>query len=214
MCISVTSKQITSTIKWVIALAIAIVILTLVRRCGNSKKEPEVIKVVRDTVYVNTKSDTFYTPEVRKTDTVYKVKYKTDTLETFEYRYLKVDSAKILKDYLATRYYSDTVAVQYGHVYIQDTVSQNKIKSRGVKTNFEIPIVKETVTIEIKKRVVGYIGMEAFGNQVSPIHSWGASFGIQTKNGNQYEIKGLVSKYGEPVSGGIGIKLPIRLTKK
>lgn len=188
----------------------------MVHRCGRGggKKEPEVLKVVRDTVYVPSKSDTFYTPEVRKTDTVYKVKYRLDTVRVGAINLDIVDTAKILKDYLATRYYSDTVAVQYGNVYIQDTVSQNKIKSRGVKTNFQIPIVKETVTVERKKRVVGYLGMEAYGSQISPIHSWGASFGIQTKNGNQYEIKGLVSKYGNPLSAGIGVKIPIRLTNK
>lgn len=206
------SSQRVSIFKWGVILIIAIILFMMWRGCrgeGGGKTGPDTIKVKIDTVWVQSKSDTFYTPEIVKTK--YVPVYKTDTLESFEF--INVDTTAILKDYLATKYYSDSIAVQYGKVYIADTVSQNKIVSRGVKTAFTVPVVKETITIARPPKNIAYLGFEAIGNPQSPLYGVGASLGMKFKNDKYYGLKALMSKEGNPLYG-LEFKIPIRLRKQ
>ena len=58
-----------------------------------------------------------------------------------------VDTAKILADYFAKRFYSDTIKIDsLGYIAIQDTINKNKITSRQHTKNYRIP--KITTTIE------------------------------------------------------------------
>lgn len=207
-----TTKERISIFKWGTVLTIAILLFMFWRGCkneGKGIKTPDTISVKTDTVWMPSKSDTFYTPAAVKT--TYVPEYKTDTLEWTEY--IPVDTANILKDYLATRYYRDSVSVQYGRVYINDTVSKNKIISRGVKTSFNIPVVKETVTLQRQRKTVAYIGFEGVGNHEAIVYGVGASFGLKLKNDKYFGIKALMNKDGNPLYG-VEFKIPIRFNKQ
>lgn len=209
-----TASERISVFKYGVVLTIAVLLFMMWRGCrndGDGKPSPDTIRVKTDTVWVRSKTDTFYKPSVIKTK--YVPEYKTDTLETIEVRFRNVDTSAILKDYLATRYYNDILAVEHGTIQIADTISQNKILSRGVKTDLNIPIVKETITIARPPKNIAYLGFEAIGNDQSPLYGVGASLGMKFKNDKYYGLKALMSKEGNPLYG-IELKIPIRFKKQ
>jgi hypothetical protein len=60
-----------------------------------------------------------------------------------------VDTLAILKDYYTKYSYKDTVQVStYGEGIISDEVTQNRIVSREILWDLDIPIVKETITVK------------------------------------------------------------------
>lgn len=197
--------------KYGVILIIAVILFMMWRGCRNDgagKTGPDTISVKIDTIWVQTKTDTFYQPAIVKTK--YVPEYKTDTIETFEY--VNVDTTAILKDYLATRYYQDSIAVQYGKVYISDTVSKNKIISRGVKSSFNLPVVKETITIARPPKNIAYLGFETIGNPETIIYGVGASLGMKFKNDKYYGVKALMSRDGNPLYG-LEFKIPLKFRK-
>ena len=96
-----------------------------------------------------------------KTDTVYKTNVSTrwkqgkdipyviiatDTVHD-SVRYLVHDTIRIMTDYMRTYAYSDTINVDSNTFVINDTISQNKIQSRG----FEAKITEKTILTTINK---------------------------------------------------------------
>jgi hypothetical protein len=82
-----------------------------------------------------------------KTDTVYQTKVtsrwlqgkdipyviiNTDTVHD-SVRFLVHDTIRIVSDYMRTYAYSDTINVDSNTFVINDTISQNKIQSRGLR---------------------------------------------------------------------------------
>ncbi len=200
--------------KYSVLLIGVIVLFLLFRRCGNgggTKPASDTVSIKIDTIWVQSKLDTFYTPPIIKTEWRTKLKYKTDTLETTEY--IIADTSLILQEYFAYHYYEDTINVKYGTVYINDTVTENKIASRGVKTNFNIPVVKETVTLVQPKRNIFYAGFGAKGSEKSFLEQTEVSIALKTKNDKIYSFESAMSKEGTVLVGG-KILIPIRLNKK
>ena len=79
----------------------------------------------------------------------WKTKYltKTDTIPS------NTDTVAILKDYYAKYFYVDTIYIDtLGYAVINDTISQNSIISRGIKSNFLIPNKTVTNTFYINNR--------------------------------------------------------------
>lgn len=204
-----TVDQRISIFKYGIILIIAVLLFMFWKGCqneGTGSIRVDTISIVRDTTYVVTVYDTTYIPKPYKI-----TEYKTDTIETFET--INVDTARILKDYLATRYYQDSITLQYGKVYVNDTISRNRITGRGVKSKFDVPIIRETITLEReRRRNVAYIGFEGLGNHEEIIYGVGASFGFKVKNGKYYGVKALMSKSGNPLYG-VEFKIPIKFKK-
>lgn len=208
-----TTQQGIQIFKWLAVLIVAILLFMLGRGCGKgktTKPASDTLSIKRDTLWVQSITDTFYTPQITKTK--YVPEYRTDTLEVTEYIKVKVDTAAILKDYLATRYYHDSIAVQYGKVYINDTITKNKIASRGVKTSFSIPVVKETITLTRPKRNIFYAGFGAKGSEKSFLEQTEIAIALKSKNDKVWIIEGAMSREGTVLAGG-KILIPIRLNK-
>lgn len=109
-----------------------------IRNCN--KEEPvEIVrvessneeKVIRDTVYITkTVSNTKYTPKyITIIDTVLQ----------------PIDTLSVVKDYLITRSYNDTISIdvdnkKIGVVMINDNVSQNMLQSRSIDWTIDIPV--------------------------------------------------------------------------
>jgi hypothetical protein len=70
----------------------------------------------------------------------------TDTVHD-SVRYLVHDTIRIMTDYMRTYAYSDTINVDSNTFVINDTISQNKIQSRG----FEAKITEKTILTTINK---------------------------------------------------------------
>lgn len=177
---------------------------------GNAKVDTIYHKI--DTQWISGKKDTVYqlTPYA-----VYYTKEKVlhDTLETFETIPVLIDTARILEQYFATRFYSDTQSIKYGTVIINDTITQNRITGRSLHENTNLPIIKETTVLSQPKRTVGYIGLSAMGNQGSFLYAIGATFGLKFKNDKYAGIMAMLTKDGQPAYG-IELKLPIRFRKQ
>lgn len=188
----------------IISLVLAIILALILRGCFD-RKCPEVVSVKIDTVYIPQKADTIYKP------VPYAVYLKGKQLPTqylFDTLYLPEqipDSECVayynqLKDYFSRTYlYKDSFPNKYGKIYIDDTVTQNKIIGRGLRTNLLIPEITKTVTMVVPPRNELYIGGNLLGNEKNFLKGYEAgliyrskfnyqlSFGYQQIfNGNHY----------------------------
>lgn len=198
-------------------LACFVIAFFLFRGCGKGGGGKEIIRI--DTV---TKIDTFWkevvddSEYILHSEVVYRDREKVlhDTLEITEIE--KVDSARILKQYLATRFYSDTLRPDglKGYILIYDTVTQNRIVKRGIKERFSIPEIVTTKTITLTKppRTTLYIGTDINGNKEYPLYSIGVNGGLLLKSGKYWGVQYSLTKDGLGLYG-LRFMLPIR-TKK
>jgi hypothetical protein len=107
-----------------------------------------------------------------KTDTVYKtntsirwmkgkdipyVIIATDTVHD-SVRYLVHDTIRIVSDYMRTYAYSDTINVDSNTFVINDTISQNKIQSRGFEAKITEKTILTTITKAAKAKNSLYLG--------------------------------------------------------
>ena len=111
----------------------------LYESCHNSSAV--VVSVKTDTVYQTNTS----TRWMKGKDIPYVI-IATDTVRD-SVRYLVHDTVQILTDYMRTYAYSDTINVDSNTFVINDTISQNKIQSRG----FEAKITEKTILTTITK---------------------------------------------------------------
>jgi len=140
-----------------------VIVIFLLRECkGESKGAPTEPATI---VKIETKYDTIvetvetYIPKYRT-----KVKYKTvhDTIEVHDT--IPIDTASILKDYFETYAYTDTLKTDSVTFVINDTISQNKILSRGINYRLIYPTTIISTEREINKREL-YIGFGLGGNK-------------------------------------------------
>jgi hypothetical protein len=107
-----------------------------------------------------------------KTDTVYQTKVTTrwkqgkdipyviiatDTVHD-SVRYLVHDTIRIVTDYMRTYAYSDTINVDSNTFVINDTISQNKIQSRGFEAKITEKTILTTITKAAKAKNSLYLG--------------------------------------------------------
>jgi hypothetical protein len=73
---------------------------------------------------------------------------KPEMLPDTNYATLKGQYLALLQLYLNKVIYSDTIKVgSYGYISVLDTIKENKLASRKIKENYNIPEIKETKTI-------------------------------------------------------------------
>jgi len=107
-----------------------------------------------------------------KTDTVYQtnvttrwkqgkdipyVIIDTDTVHD-SVRYLVHDTIRIVNDYMRIYAYSDTINVDSNTFVINDTISQNKIQSRGFEAKITEKTILTTITKAAKAKNTLYLG--------------------------------------------------------
>lgn len=130
----------------IIAILLAIIILLLATKPAY---KGATVTVTTDTLYK---------------DTVIKKWYKGDSIpykviDTFIVEAQKVDTAEILKRYFETKAYSDTLRINTdNYVYVQDTISQNKIIGRGYTANISEKTILVTKIVTPKDKSALYFG--------------------------------------------------------
>lgn len=201
---------------------LGVLLFLLVRGCGKgggtffSCNKADTISVKKDTVVTYVKGDTVYVPEIiGVTNTIYKDKWYTvhDTLETFETIIKPADTAKILKDYYATRFYSDTQKLVRGNVIISDSVTRNRITSRRLQSFGTDTTITNTITLTAPKRIILFFGVNAIGSLKDPFHMAGVDLTLKGKNDRMFSVGANIDQHGT-LYGIFGYKIPIRLTKK
>jgi hypothetical protein len=156
-------------------------------------KKYEVINEITDTQYVK-----------------YTEKGETDTVVHDTTIYVNVpvlDSAKmdsLVRLYYAKNVHSDTITLQYGSVYVQDSVQFNKIFGRKWSADLLIPKESKTTIVKEPAKSHVYLGAGAsYGTSVAPT----VGLMLKTKQERIYGVSLGVSN-GLPVYGGfIYIKL-------
>ncbi len=156
-------------------------------------KKYEVIRKVIDTQYVK------YTEKGEK-ETVFHdttIYVPIPVLDS-----VKLDS--IVKLYYAKNVYSDTLKLNYGSIYVQDSVQHNSIVHRKWSADLLIPKETETLIVKEPARNRLYFGAgAAYGTSVMP----SVGLMLKTKKERIYGVSLGVSN-GLPIYGGsIYVKL-------
>ena len=178
-----------------------IIVILLMRACSgdSSVQEKDIVNVDgKDYELLEQKIDTVFiekTIEVPKYVPKYITKVETVTVEVPA----DVDSLKVVEDYYAKYIVKDTLNLTYdfgpeitidslgtkpnpslGFGFLTDTIYQNKILSRKIEWNFQIPTIYNTKIVkELPKRQF-YYGVGADFNKTDFIQS--AKFGILYKD--------------------------------
>lgn len=197
---------------WIFCCLIVALIFFQVN-CHSGKTKPvEIIKTTIDTVYTQVKGDTVYTPKLISTSTIkYVPKMIHDTTHEYVSDYATInpcDTNNIAR-------YSDTQHIKtYGTIIINDSLRKNRIISRNLITDLQLPTITKTVekTI-IEKRTIAYIGIEGIGNATSPLYKVGVDLSLKLKNDNIYGIGALYGK-DNILYYQAEAKFPIHLKKK
>ena len=173
-----------------------IIVIFLLRECkGESKGAPiEPATIVK----IETKYDTIvetvetYIPEYRT-----KVKWKTvhDTIEVHDT--IPTDTASILKDYFATYAYTDTLKTDSVTFVINDTISQNKILSRGINYSLVYPTTIISTEREVNKREL-YIGF-GLGGDKQQLSFVGSELMLRNKKERIYGVGLGINNSFEPI---------------
>lgn len=178
-------------------LIIAILLVFLIKAECGKPKEGKIIKVDGQKVRViEHKIDTQYISV--------KQKGKTDTLIEDTIIYVKVpvmDSllmTKIAEDYYAKRVFNDTFRINYGKIYVQDTVQQNKIIGRTFGADLLVPVVKETLTVEKLPKNEVYLGVRTDWQKNGTFVGIGPSLLLKTKRQRIYGV-GVNLVDGKPI---------------
>lgn len=188
----------TTLILLIIILALLLSLLTC-NSCKNAEiaklkgQQPQKEVMVRVDTVLHTIRDTVTRTKTQlKPYAVYR--QKTDTLV----QYLGMEPAFELEG--ETALYSDSVKVQFGKVYINDTLQNNRIAGRSVVTAFNVPTITTTITntIQQPKRVKGFLTGTLQGSYYQPFGMVGAGFMLQFKNDNAVEVGKLFGRGWQP----------------
>lgn len=187
-------------------LIIAILLVFLIKAECGKPNDGKIIKVEGKKVKViEHKIDTQYVPV--------KVKGRTDTLIEDTTIYVEVPVMdtnamhKYLEDYYAKRVFNDTFRINYGKIYVQDTVQQNRIVGRSFGADLLVPVVKESLTVEKPPKNELYLGVRTDWGRSGNFVSVGPTIFLKTKKQRIYGV-GVNLVNGSPVySAHINIKL-------
>jgi hypothetical protein len=135
---------------YIIIVLLFFAMVWLYESCHNSS--PVVVSVKTDTVY-----QTKVTTKWKQGKDIPYVIIATDTVHD-SVRFLVHDTIRIVSDYMRTYAYSDTINVDSNTFVINDTISQNKIQSRGFEAKITEKTILTTITKVAKAKNTLYLG--------------------------------------------------------
>ena len=146
-------------------------------------KKYEVIKHTIDTVEV----EKVKVVTKKGKDIVHEV-IDVDTLVLKEM--INVDSAAILKDYLAKIVYKDTLTLDggLGTIALTDTITKNRILGRTWGAKVKERIIKEELIVKEPAKAQLYYGLNAGFNKEDYVSAVGAGLILKTKKDKIYQF--------------------------
>lgn len=113
---------------------------------------------------------------------------------------LNVDTLEIIKSYFAKNVYKDTLKLgdSLGFVFIQDTISQNKIASRKYVAKVKQREIKETTIVKELPKTHIYWGLGMGFDKVNYVNNVNANLLLQTKCQRVYGLGVGVDYYKTP----------------
>lgn len=183
-------------------LVIAIlIILLLIKTCGSKNPTQKIITTIKTTIKWDTIKDSIptYIPKYYK---------KIITIKETDTFWRNVDTSFILKDYFASYIYKDSSVNDSVKIYVNDTITKNKIKSRNINYLIKYPTITTTITnnIYINDREF-YIGGE-LGSTTTNLNHILAGISFKTKKYTIYNLGvGLTNDFQPLIKGGIYRKI-------
>jgi len=154
------------------------------------------VKEYRDTIYQNT--------------VIYKYK-KGDSIPYKIIDTLKVpvtDTFYVLNDYNSIRAYSDTIRIDSSTFVVDDTISQNKILSRGFTANISTRTIKTKEYFVQKAKYGLYLGIRASFRQDNELEVLSPGLILNAKNKALIGLNVDINKnYNIGYSGSLYLKL-------
>lgn len=135
---------------------------------------------------------------------IVEVASKPEMLPDTNYATLKRQYMALLQLYLNKVIYSDTIRVgNYGYIAVLDSIQQNKLTSRKIRENYQIPEIKETKTITRYLPPSRALFVGGGINTSNSIGIRGIEAGIiyKTKNDALLNVKAQVDLDGQPMYG-------------
>ena len=174
-------------------IVILIIVLLLQKSCGGGK----VVVPKNDTITV---TDTSYATITKYVPTYVpkwsvKKEYVHDTTKL-------IDTAYVVGDYYSTYFYKDSLISDTLHLYVNDSISQNKIQSRSLKYTLKFPTVTVTNTV-IKNKNEFYVGLGLVGSKTG-INFFGPELMLRTKSKSVYGL-------GVGINGSFEPQLSLRV---
>jgi hypothetical protein len=165
-------------------VVLILVVVLLLKSCKSTPSGDTQIKVIRDTTWIIKDSTIYSKPQLIKTipvdvsrDTIIN-HYLPDT----NYSKLLAQYQEVVKKYLETNLYSDSVGIDtIGYVKVTDTISQNQLLKRGYRINVKYPIITETIIKPAPKVRQVYAGGQLSGIAGSPVNGINAGLLYKTK---------------------------------
>jgi hypothetical protein len=161
-------------------------------------KKYEVLKHTIDTIEV----EKIKTVTKKGKDIVHEV-IDVDTLVLKEL--VNVDSAAILRDYLAKVVYKDTLVLDggLGTIALTDTITKNRILGRTWDAKVKERIIKEEMIVKEPARNQVYYGLNAGFNKEDYVSAVGAGLILKTKKDKIYNFNiGVNNRTTDGTNGG------------
>ena len=218
-------------------IIVGLIIFLLIRGCGDTPQGTKEIVKVDGKKYelVDKTIDTVFV-EKRVEVPTYVPKYVDRVVEKIVKIPTHVDSLQIIKDYYSKFVTKDTLRLTYefapeitidsigtkpnptlGFGVITDTITQNKILSRDVVWNFEVPTIYNTTIVKDLPKTQLYYGFNLGGNKQDIFSTASGGLILKTKSDKLYQLNLGVQTNGVdgvvPYIGG-GIFWKINLNKK
>jgi|TARA_R110000796_G_scaffold79272_1_gene176321 hypothetical protein len=170
-----------------ITIVVLLIIILFLRECQGTKitspsEEGTVVKIETkyDTIVKTLKT---YVPEYR-TEVKWRIRTIHDTIEVHDT--IPIDTLSILEDYFKAYAYADTLAKDSVTFIINDTITQNKIISRGIKYSLVYPTTIISKESAVNKREL-YIGA-GLGLAGGNFNNIGGELILKTKKQTLYGI--------------------------
>jgi len=167
-------KKVFNNFQTILIVALVIIIL-LMRECSGGKQSTTPrIETKTVTEYVTVEKETkVYVPKIRTI-----IKTRIDTFNT------PIDTAAILADYYAEKYYDDEQNLDSLYLVILDTLSQNSITGRQIKYTLKYPVTTVTIKEYINQRELYY----GVGLDIASFNFFGGELFYRTKKSQGYGL--------------------------
>jgi len=197
-----------------IILALLIVIVVLLKS-DNAVKPREIVREIPSEPIHDTVPIEIEVPYEIQGDVVYR-----DTV-IYVPTLVNVDTAAILQNYLVTNSFIDTIKLNnnQGFVYLDQTVSQNKITARKWSATIKPKIVREPAPEPPPIRNQVFFGVNGALSKEDYVNSLGMGVILKTKKDHLYQIgtgvanrtvDGVTGEFRPYISGGVYWKIKIK----
>jgi hypothetical protein len=197
-----------------IILALIITLIVLLK----SDKPPKIMEVVKEVP-----SEPIHDTISVEVEVPYVIKGEDIYHDTTIYvpTYVSVDTAAILQNYFVTNSFNDTLKLNnnQGFIYLNQTVSENKIASRKWSASVKPKIVREPAPEPppIKNQV--FVGINGAISREDWVNSLGAGLILKTKKDHLYQVgigvanrtvDGVTGEFRPFINGGVYWKIKVK----